>query len=478
MADIIVDALEVDIEAEIQSFGKTLITQDELALNEDTKIITSAIINATRPLAVALNGASPFDSSKKTVKGKVVNDLAFDMVFGIIPPGYYTAGQEVYLKTKGIIEDTNLIGAVLNQPVYVNASGQLSLTHSNIKVGEVISLAPIRIFLNIGKESSDNDLSNIQLDFINDSPGLNRALYKLSFDFDFIVQEFLATGIYPNDINSASFNGTRIVGFNNAFPYKCYYSDNEGETWSDNSANYPAEVIEDVAYGAGVFVAIGNNNAYTSADGITWTQHALPVGAAGNDWKKIHFANGLFVAGATTGAERVIKSSDGINWALCGVSASVLTTTGITYVNANWIISSSDSSMMVYSTDDFATHTVTTPILGGVWQSISSTNNLALFIGTGATTNSIGTTGGGSWGAVPSIPNLSYRNVCGGNGLFLAISNVSNKIVIIDVTTPGPSYTFWQFDLTKPWMAIRLTNSFLIFSKGILTGEKIYKVII
>ncbi|MBI38767.1 MAG: hypothetical protein CMF59_04150 [Leptospiraceae bacterium] len=49
----------------------------------------------------------------------------------------------------------------------------------------------------------------------------------------------------------------------------------------------------------------------TSPDGINWTARSAPEA---NQWQEITFGNGLFVAVASDGTNRIMTSPDGINW--------------------------------------------------------------------------------------------------------------------------------------------------------------------
>lgn len=83
-----------------------------------------------------------------------------------------------------------------------------------------------------------------------------------------------------------------------------------------------------VAYGAGVFVAVGSafNDGNTSAaasstNGVSWTARTLP---ASLDWTSVTYANGYFMAVASTfpaTTDAVATSPDGINWTLRSVTS-------------------------------------------------------------------------------------------------------------------------------------------------------------
>jgi hypothetical protein len=86
----------------------------------------------------------------------------------------------------------------------------------------------------------------------------------------------------------------------------------DGITWTLRGASLsPGGPIADVAYGAGKFVAIGDNDGleYTSITGTgIWAKSNLPGG------NKISYANGRFFVPLTSGSN--LLSADGINWTL------------------------------------------------------------------------------------------------------------------------------------------------------------------
>jgi hypothetical protein len=102
---------------------------------------------------------------------------------------------------------------------------------------------------------------------------------------------------------------------------KTIYSNDNGLTWQESDLD-DSESWFDIAYGNGVFVTLrdegGNSIRFaTSPDGATWTEHPLVTTSALNlppYTSKIAFGEGHFVVGAKTLTNRVIKSSNGIDW--------------------------------------------------------------------------------------------------------------------------------------------------------------------
>ena len=72
----------------------------------------------------------------------------------------------------------------------------------------------------------------------------------------------------------------------------------------------------------------------TSSNGINWTARSS---AADYSWRRVTYANGLFVAVAQTGTgDRVMTSSDGITWTTMN-SAADNDWIGLTYGNGRFV---------------------------------------------------------------------------------------------------------------------------------------------
>ena len=86
-----------------------------------------------------------------------------------------------------------------------------------------------------------------------------------------------------------------------------------GVTWTARAAT-EANAWRAVTYGNGLFVAVaatGTNRVMTSPDGATWTARAA---TEANAWIEVTYGDGLFVAVAQSGTNRVMTSPDGITW--------------------------------------------------------------------------------------------------------------------------------------------------------------------
>jgi hypothetical protein len=99
------------------------------------------------------------------------------------------------------------------------------------------------------------------------------------------------------------------------------YSNDDGKSWAAGSGTSGAGVFYGVAYGGGVFVAVGASDTtgsstpkiYSSTDGVSWTSRT-PGGTnpAGTSLRAITYASGKFVAVGTNG--QIQTSTDGVTW--------------------------------------------------------------------------------------------------------------------------------------------------------------------
>lgn len=116
----------------------------------------------------------------------------------------------------------------------------------------------------------------------------------------------------------------------------------DGTSWNNRTA--PLATWITVTHGGGRFVALANDtsadghNLMYSDDGITWTG-GFAVEA--NQWERVRYGNGRFVAVAKTGMHRIIYSDDGINWSPAQVSYTETRTdffTNVLFVNGQFVI--------------------------------------------------------------------------------------------------------------------------------------------
>ena len=119
----------------------------------------------------------------------------------------------------------------------------------------------------------------------------------------------------------------------------------DGVTWNANTGNSASYGL---AYGDGLFVAVGSSRIQSSPDGINWTSRAAPESKF---YINVAYANGLWVAVTTNGSSDIITSVDGITWD----GSTYLAGSGwynITYgANGGWVCGSYKTTASILNAD-------------------------------------------------------------------------------------------------------------------------------
>jgi hypothetical protein len=255
------------------------------------------------------------------------------------------------------------------------------------------------------------------------------TIYVHSFDTGLVIDTFSNSFGTNRDITNwqsvSVINGFRSIAYGNGifvgvFTNVSYSSD--GITWVDGGflgADY-------VAFGNGLFVAIWYANAggvltsfiNTSSDGINWTARTP---SENMNFRDISYGNGLFVAVAFSGTNKIMTSPDGITWTSRSISVANARLTGVAYGNGIWVAISEFISGV--------TSTIFTSLDGLTWTSGALIYDLTTI----HFANGIFTTGNyHSFDGINWISNVSPfipQDITFGNGYFIMVTNFgSNKI--------------------------------------------------
>ena len=336
---------------EIRKDGKPLVTKEETAKKSDFAVFASANIDCSvRPKVVVMDNSDSYDSASDLVKVKTLSNLTNETIVGVVETTI-NAGSTGYALAKGTVTDNNLTGGAVNQSVYVDTTGILTLNPTDKKIGVLVTVtSPIKVLINLGGEgssSSGSGTENFIPDYIannaqisnyvgyNDSTAepldgtggtsditftINNALpLRASGDFKFSKPSGnkLGHGIaYEFSYPEYAKNQEAVVEFN----YKTsanYESGDVGIYIYDvtNSALYiPSAVLLTKSLSTARFrakfiggsgdtyrllfhVRTANSNAYDiQIDEITVKRDSTPVGAAISDWNRY---SGIF--GSTFG---------------------------------------------------------------------------------------------------------------------------------------------------------------------------------
>ncbi len=212
----------------------------------------------------------------------------------------------------------------------------------------------------------------------------------------------------------------------------------DGINWLEGT--YPTSPnAKSVAYGNGVFVVVGGSGTeriLVSTDGINWE---LTSAVGNNDaWNDVSFGNGRFVAVAGGGDDRAMYSDDGYNWtAVSAAGGNNDDWYSLTYGNGRFVATSFGSSdTVMYSADGGESWT-----LGALawrnWQSIEFGGGVFMAfpqdLGSG---NFATSTDGATWtyGNNAPLENASYGiadNIVYANGTFF-VGNDCSALTVND----------------------------------------------
>jgi len=124
----------------------------------------------------------------------------------------------------------------------------------------------------------------------------------------------IVVGSYTNGVTTHTASGSLIK------------TSTDGVVWSNvETTSFGTNGITQLAYGNGVFVAMGGSNTIATSPGTSgtvWTQRTSPS-AGTNAWRYLTFQNGIFVAMNTSTVS--YNSTDGITWS----SGATVSTSGL-----------------------------------------------------------------------------------------------------------------------------------------------------
>jgi len=205
-----------------------------------------------------------------------------------------------------------------------------------------------------------------------------------------------------------------------------------GVTWTARTA----VAGEAVVYAAGTFVMVGANCAATSTDGFTWTTRTIPTG----NWYRMAYGAGLFVA-ITDNNSIAATSPDGITWTSRTLPRTI-SSQGIAYGNGTFVIIDLVTSTKVMLSTDGITW-VDTTTTSHVTSAVALVFGNGLFAATNGT--SVSLSGNGvQWStvAVPAYgasgPSLAY----GDSGVFVSLPNGVSATPALRITAEVSTSTF------------------------------------
>ena len=185
---------------------------------------------------------------------------------------------------------------------------------------------------------------------------------------------------------------------------------------------------QSITYGNGLFVAIANTNVVTpnkimtSPDGINWTLRQVPLQ---NNWVSITYGNGLFVAVADEGTtgQRIMVSSDTINWTVVGGGFFLKS---VAYGNNRFVAVADPNDVVgpietVYRSFNGITWNASFTFFS--FKQLTYGNNIFVAV---TNTSVVSSSNGSSFNTIFSNNSEQFTGITYGNGLFLVTSNTGS----------------------------------------------------
>jgi len=200
----------------------------------------------------------------------------------------------------------------------------------------------------------------------------------------------------------------------------------DGITWTVQTEPN-LEYWTSVVYANGIFVAVGQNSTVTtSPDGINWTERTAPNGF----WRSVAYGNGMFAAGGDSGA--FMTSPDGITWTTKSIYGDWYS---IAYGNGLFVAPSADGDGHVLTSPDGITWTSRSTVGTYEWESV--TYAAGVFVSVSYEGHVMTSPDGINWTNQTATSTNNWIHITYGNGLFVTVAGNGHIM-----TSPVATYTY------------------------------------
>ena len=215
-----------------------------------------------------------------------------------------------------------------------------------------------------------------------------------------------------------------------------------------------------VAYGNGVWAAVassGTNRVMRSTDGgITWS---AVVAAEANIWQSVAYGNSVWVAVASSGTNRVMRSTnDGATWS--AVAATEANTwRSVAYGNSVWVaVSGSGTNRVMRSTNGGVTWSAVAAAEANAWESVAYGNGVWVAVASSGTNRVMRSTDdGATWSAVAAAAANEWESVAYGNGVWVAVATTGTNRVMRS-TDDGATWAAVAAAEANAWYSVAYGN--------------------
>ena len=231
-----------------------------------------------------------------------------------------------------------------------------------------------------------------------------------------------------------------------------------GKIWESRSSA-EANIWQSVAYGNGVWIAVafdGTNRVMRSTNnGVTWSAVAA---AEANTWESVAYGNGAWIAVASTGTNRVMRSTDdGVTWSAVA-AAEANKWLSVAYGNGVWVaVASTGTNKVMRSTDDGVTWSAVASTEANSWGSVAYGNGVWVAVSENGTNRVMRSTDDGvTWSAVTVVSN-EWRSVAYGNGVWIAVASSGTNRVMRSINN-GVTWSAVAAAEANVWQSVAYGN--------------------
>jgi hypothetical protein len=225
------------------------------------------------------------------------------------------------------------------------------------------------------------------------------------------------------------------------------------DVWTSRTSPIPLRWME-ITYGNGIFVAVANdgaNKVMTSPDGVTWTGRTAAILNA----NAVAYGNGMFVAVGNYG--QIMSSSDGATWTSRIPPDTTMIADAVTYGNGLFVAAGySSGGYFVMTSPDGIAWTARTAIFG-TWSSIAYGNGTFVAVTSAGTPHLMTSTDGIAWTA-RTVPNNNWYSVVHGDGKFVAVASTGQVMTSVD----GINWTAQTSLGTNGWNSVTYGNGMFV----------------
>lgn len=221
-------------------------------------------------------------------------------------------------------------------------------------------------------------------------------------------------------------------------------STDHGSTWS--ARTLPSAIWRAVAYGGGVFAAIGSSTtAATSPDGVTWTSRTMASGS----WRDLAWNGSVFCAVGDGTA--CATSPDGVTWTAQTMPAS-----------ANWVaiawngsvfcaIAGRNSSSTVAATSPDGVTWTSQTVPNEQWQDIAWNGTVFCAVNNTANVGSAATSPDGATWTSQTPTTTSLRAIAWNGTVFAAVQSGASAA---ETSSDGATWTTRTLPSSQTWISV------------------------